>query len=282
MYKDYPAAHQVSEGSALQVDTAFYERIRDQKNQRTLIEQFEVPIRTGRAWNVPASHVFRVTTPVGPQVGDFNLWNAHDPRERLWAARTRQLQGAHVSTHDRLWSNLPFLRPLVTITDDSLVGYGIDEHGGRLHDLLGTRCDPYVNRMLTGEDFHHHCHSNLTRAVLPHGLTEFDVHDVLNIFQCTGLNHDDLYFMKACPAQKGDYLEFFAEIDLLCALSTCPGGDLSLPMWGPQAQDPLTVCRPLGVEIYRLEDELLSGWSQPERAAYKGQHGLHIARAEWE
>ena len=53
-------------------------------------------------------------------------------------------KGSHVSTHDRLWSNLPFLRPLVTITDDSLASYGIDEHGGRLHDLLGTRCDPYV------------------------------------------------------------------------------------------------------------------------------------------
>ncbi len=40
MYKDYPAAYQVSKGSALQVDTAFYERIRDHKQQRTLIEQF--------------------------------------------------------------------------------------------------------------------------------------------------------------------------------------------------------------------------------------------------
>ncbi len=120
MYKDYPAAYQVSKGSALQVDKAFYERVRDAKDGRTLIESFEVPIRTGRAWKVPAGHVFRVTTPVGPQVGDFNVWNANDPRERLWAARTRQLQGAHVSTHDRLWSNLPFLRPLVTITDDSL------------------------------------------------------------------------------------------------------------------------------------------------------------------
>ena len=139
-----------------------------------------------------------------------------------------------------------------------------------------------MNKMLTGEDFHHHCHSNLTRAVLPYGLTEFDVHDVLNIFQCTGLNHDYMYFMKACPAQKGDYLEFFAEIDLLCALSTCPGGDLSLAMWGPDAQDPLSVCRPLGVEIYRLEDALLEGWSQPERAAYKGLHGLHFAKADWE
>ena len=49
MYKDYPAAYQVSKGSALQVDKAFYERIRDAVDQRTLIEQFEVPIRTGLA-----------------------------------------------------------------------------------------------------------------------------------------------------------------------------------------------------------------------------------------
>jgi len=53
-------------------------------------------------------------------------------------------------------------------------------------------------------------------------------------------------------------------------------------MWGPDAQDPLSVCRPLGVEIYRLEDSLLEGWSQPERAAYNGLHGLHIAKADWE
>ena len=72
-----------------------------------------------------------------------------------------------MSTHDRIWSNLPFLRPLVTITDHSLAGYGNDEHGGWLHDLLGTRCDPYVNRMLTGEDFHRHCHCNPTVRYCP-------------------------------------------------------------------------------------------------------------------
>ena len=182
-----------------------------------------MPIRSGRAWRVPAGHVFRIVTIDGPQVGDLNIWNAHNPRERMWASRSRQLQAAHVSTFDRLWSNLPYLRPLVTITADSLAGYGVDEVGGRVHDLLGTRCDPYVNRLLMGEDFDFHCHSNLVRAVAPHGLTEFDVHDVLNVFQVTGLNSDDQYFMRACPAKPGDYLEFFAEIDLLCAISACPG-----------------------------------------------------------
>jgi len=32
------------------------------------------------------------------------------------------------------------------------------------------------------------------------------------------------YFMKASPVRPGDYIEFFAEIDLLGALSACAGG----------------------------------------------------------
>src|SRR5690625_2079220 len=219
--RNYPAAYQATKGSALDIDKEFYQQIAEATDQRTLVDKFTIHIRSGQAWEVPAGHVFRIVTVEGPQVGDLNIWNRHDPRERLWASRTRQLEGAHVSVY-RLWSNLPFLRPLVTITGDSLQDYGTDEHGGRVHDLLGTRCDTYVNSMLISEDFDFHCHSNLTRAVIPYGLTEFDVHDVLNVFQCTGLNADDMYFMKACPAQKGDYFEMFAEIDLLCALSTCP------------------------------------------------------------
>jgi len=280
---NYPAAYQVSKGSALSVDKEFYGAIPAGKNpsKRKLIEKFTIPIRSGRAWTVPAGHAFRIVTLEGPQVADLNIWNRHNPRERFWASRTRQLQAAHVTTFDRLWSCLPFLRPLVTITDDSLANYGIDGDGARVHDLLGTRCDPYVNRMLTGEDFHFHCHSNLVRAVAPYGLTEFDVHDVLNVFQVTGLNDADKYFMRACPAKVGDYLEFFAEIDLLCALSTCPGGDLSVPLWGPDAKDPLEVCRPLGIEIYRLDESLLRGWKPPAVAAYKGQHGMELNQPVW-
>ncbi|OZM74102.1 hypothetical protein CFN78_07515 [Amycolatopsis antarctica] len=268
-------AYRANAGGALEVDRTFYARLTEA--DRVRVDAFEIPIRSGRAWTVPRGHLCRLLTVDGPQVGDLNVWNAADPRERLWAARTRQLQRAHVSTFDRLWSTLPFLRPLLTITVDTLARYGSDADGGRVHDLLGTRCDPYVNRMLTGEDADHHCHSNLVRAVLPHGLTEFDVHDVLNVFQCTGLNDEDRYFMKASPARPGDFLEFFAEVDLLCALSTCPGGDLSVPLWGPDARDPIDVCHPIGVEVYRPEPGALAGWTPPGRAAYGGMHGLRAA-----
>ncbi len=269
------AAYQAGPGGALDVDREFYRRLAEAPG-RELVEEFVLPIRSGRAWEVPAGQLCRIVAVEGPQVGDLNLWNRHDPRERMWAARTRQLQAAHVSTFDRLWSTLPFLRPLATITSDSLAGYGVDGEGGRVHDLLGTRCDPYVNRVLTGQDFDFCCHSNLTRAVLPHGLTEFDVHDVLNVFQCTGLNDEDRYFMKACPARRGDHFEFVAEIDLLCALSTCPGGDLSVPLWGPDARDPIDVCRPLGVQVYRPDPGVVRGWRSPQRAAYRNLHGLQL------
>ena len=152
--------------------------------------------------------------------GDLNIWNRHNPRERFWASRTRQLHATHVSTHDRLWSCLPYMRPLATIIHDSLAWYGEDEHGGRVHDLLGTRCDPYINTMLAGAQYDFHCHSNLVRAVAPFGLAEADVHDVINIFQVTGLDAQGRYFMNPSPAQKGDALEFLAEQDLLMALST--------------------------------------------------------------
>lgn len=273
---EQPAAYQASENGALAVDRRFYQAIAEQTERRTRVDQFVVPIRSGRAWTVPAGHVFRIVTIEGPQVGDLNMWNMNNPRERMWTARTRQLQRAHVSIYDRLWSTLPHLRPMATITNDSLADYDVDGDGGRVHDLLGSRCDPYVNKLLTGEDFDRHCHSNLVRAVLPYGLTEFDVHDVLNVFQCTGLNESDQYFMKASPAQKGDFIEFFAEIDLLCALSACPGGDLSVPLWGPDARDPIDVCRPLGIEVYKPDPELIASWTPPVTANYQGAHGLRM------
>ncbi len=91
------------------------------------------------------------------------------------------------------------------------------------HDLLGTRCDPYVNQLLSGAAYDFHCHSNLTRAVAQFGLTEFDVHDVINLFQVTGLMPDDKrYFMKTCPARPGDFVE-------LLRRDRSVDGDLAVP-----------------------------------------------------
>ncbi len=124
--------------------------------------------------------------------------------------------------------------------------------------------DP-IYKLQNGTEFNLTCHNNLARAIAPYHLTEFDVHDVLNIFQITGLDPDnEIYFTEPSPARKGDFLEFFAEIDLLCAISNCPGGDLSVPGRGPDRGDPLPTCKPLGIEVYDVDPALLDGWRSPE------------------
>ena len=282
-------AYQATFSSILNVDKDLYRTIAAGKRHH--IDSFVLPRRSGKAWTVPSGSIVRISTPEGPQVGDLNLWNVNDPRVRFWAARTRQLHQSHVSTFDRLWSCLPFLRPMVTIVADTLGGkdgYGVDRWGGRCHDLLGTRCDPYVNKMLSGDSYDYHCHSNLTRAVLPFGLTEFDVHDVLNVFQVTGLDEDGRYFMEASPAKQDDYIEFFVEQPLLMALSTCPGGDLSTWGWGEGGQGEsnekksmIDCCRTLKVEVFRLEDEsILREWREPDKANYHGAHGMKVPLGE--
>ena len=260
-------------GSPLQVDRELYGRLGRETASRTLVYRFVVPRRTGRAWPVRAGQIFRIVAIEGAQVADLNVWSLANPRERFWAARTRQLHQAHLSTCDRLWSCLPYLRPLLTITGDS-IQYGRDADGGGCHDLLGTRCDPYVHKLLNGEELDLCCHSNLVRAVRPFQLAERDVHDVLNVFQVTGLTAEGRYFVKPSPARRGDYFECFAEIDVLCAISVCPHGDLSVPVWGPNAGDALATCRPLGVEIWQPAPDLLRGWRAPAVSDYRGGHAL--------
>ena len=230
--------------------------------------------REAACFRVAAGQFFRITSIEGPQVGDLNLWNAHDLSERFYSGKTRALHGTHLSTGHRLWSGFPNLRPMATITTDTLDWYGKDADGGSVHDVIGTRCDPYTGNLLTGTQYHHCCHSNLTRALaretgLPLAQAEAQVHDVLNVFMCTGFTRDTgQYFMKASPVRPGDHLEFFAEIDLLGALSACPGGDCSTEHSSDSA-----ACHPLLVEVFSPDPASLTGWQSPSQNGYDRSHG---------
>ncbi|SHH92097.1 urea carboxylase-associated family protein [Marivita hallyeonensis] len=230
--------------------------------------------REACTFRVSAGGFFRIVSIDGPQVGDLNLWHADDLSERFYSGKTRALHGTHVSTGDRLWSSFPTLRPMATVVEDSLDWYGIDDFGGSVHDVIGTRCDPYTGNLLAGTQYHHCCHSNLTRALADvTGLSLADaepyVHDVLNVFMCTGFTRDTgQYFMKASPVRPGDHITFFAEIDVLGALSACPGGDCSA-----EHSSDAAACFPLRVEILRPADGALEGWTSPAVNAYDRSHG---------
>jgi uncharacterized protein YcgI (DUF1989 family) len=238
------------------------------------IAEVLVPPRDARCFHVPAAHYVRISSVEGPQVGDLNLWNAADLEERFYSGKTRALHGTHVTTGERLWSSFPYLRPMATIIEDTLDWYGIDAFGGAVHDVIGTRCDPYTGNLLSGGHYHHCCHSNLTRALasetgLPLHEAERHVHDVLNVFMCTGFTRDTgQYFMKASPVRPGDFIEFFAEIDLLGALSACPGGDCSSEHSSDSAP-----CHPLLVEVFAPAEPVPEGWKSPVVNGYDRSHG---------
>ena len=237
------------------------------------IDQIIIPPRDAKCFRVPKSHFFRIYCQNGPQVGDLNLWNEHNLNEKFYSGKTRALYGTHLSTNDRLWSSLPYLRPMATITHDTLDWYGFDDDGGSVHDVIGTRCDPYTEKILSNKEYHFCCHSNLIRALsnyknISYKEAENYIHDVLNVFMCTGFTKDThQYFMKASPVRIGDYIEFFSEIDLLVGLSACPGGDCSLSHSSDDA-----VCYSLKVEIYECLNNDLKNWREPETSNYSGDH----------
>ena len=162
---------------------------------------------------------------------------------------------------------------MATIIYDSLSWYGTDPHGCRVHDVIGTRCDPYTGRLLGGDDYHRCCHSNLTRALadatdLPLPEAEGHVHDVLNVFMATGFDETGRYIMKASPVRPGDRLDLQAQFDLLAVLSTCPGGDCGS---GHSSDD--APCFPIDLQVLAPAPGVLEGWQVPPSNPYDRSHG---------
>ena len=245
-----------------------------QKTGQIIIEP-----RDASHFYVKAGQFFRITSIDGPQVGDLNLWHSENIKETFYSGKTRALHGSHLTRGDQMWSCFPYLRPMATIVEDTLEWYGIDDFGGAIHDVIGTRCDPYTQNLLNKNNYHYCCHSNLCRALANATNLSIDkieglVHDVLNVFMCTGFTKDTgQYFMKASPVRPGDYLELFAEIDLIGALSACPGGDCSKTHSSDSA-----LCYPLMVEIFTPRQKSLINqsnkhWTSPTINGYDKTHG---------
>ena len=247
-------------------------------NARKYIEKINeviIPPRDAKTFNVKSGNFFRIESVEGPQVGDLNLFQADNLDEKFYSGKTRALYGTHISVGDKMFSSFPYLRSLATITWDTLDWYGYDKDGGSVHDVIGTRCDPYTSKLLSGDDYHYCCHSNLTRALVKEKSlnirdAEKIVHDVLNVFMLTGFTNDTKqYFMKSSPTRPGDYLEFFAETDLLGVLSACPGGDC-----GSEHSSDIAKCYPLKVSIWNVDKQYLNGIKFSKISSYNRDHGL--------
>jgi hypothetical protein len=200
-----------------------YQRLADRSIDLELVEAVDIPAREGRAIIVPSGSVLRVACHQGAQVGDMIVFNAENGDEKFWGARSRVIHGSHLTVGDRLWSTPPYTRPMMTMIADTLAEREYPA-GVRPHDLLFCRCDFRHYEVNHGDASLPNCQQNLATAIAPHGLTEAQVHDPLNLFMTTGLNEDGRPYYLPSMSIKGDHVEFIAEIDCLAAISACPGG----------------------------------------------------------
>ena len=111
------------------------------------IKEILIPPRDAKCFTVKAGQFFRIECVEGSQVGDLNLFNSDNLNEKFYSGKTRALYGTHLSVGDKMYSNFPYLRSLATISWDSLDWYGFDNDGASVHDVIGTRCDPYTLKL---------------------------------------------------------------------------------------------------------------------------------------
>jgi len=199
-----------------------------------------VPGREGGAWVVRHGQHIRVTDIDGGAICDFVCFNANLMSERFSQARTKANEGRFMITAgNNLYSRENGV--LLTIAEDT---YGV-------HDLQYGMCSAWVFENFRDRDYHGFspnrfrvggplgmpsfgCYEVLQKALKPFSIAPEDIPDPLNLFQTIDYDFDSKAIKTVDGRSKpGDYVDFVARMDSVCAVSACPAAG-----------------RPLRVQVY--------------------------------
>ena len=176
------------------------------------VTEILVPAGHGRAFRVPKGALLEIVDVEGQQVADFISINELDRTEWLSATHTRsQTLRLNLKVGDRLQTN--WRHDMYEVVRDD-VG---------IHDLITSMCDSRRYRIDYGVPNHRSCRSNFVEALEPWEYEEWQVPDVINIFQNAPI-HADRTFGNEIPTSKaGDKFVMRALMDgIVAAISACP------------------------------------------------------------
>ena len=197
-----------------------------------------IPGRDGGAWKVKEGQHIKVIDVDGGSICDFVSFNAHKLKERFSQARTKANQGKIlVSTGDHLYTRDNNV--LLTIAEDT---YGV-------HDMEYGMCSAWVYKNIGGDydsldtgfkiggPLGHPpfgCYEVLQKALADYPIEPENIPEPINLFQTLEFDRINGTFRTLEGRSKaGDYVDFVARMDTLCAVSACPGAG-----------------RPLRVQVY--------------------------------
>jgi uncharacterized protein YcgI (DUF1989 family) len=189
---------------------------------RRLVEEFIIPKCSSKAFLLKKGQVLRVIAHEGKQVADIRFINAHDFREQFSASLSISLNTIEgIGGREKikkLYSNPPWQNVMLTVIDDK-----VGKH------LPGTQCTP-MHYELMGLKGHLNCADLFDKCLAPYNLSlrDLDSTGVFNVFMPISYLDDEngtvVYQRPSC--EKGDYIDFLAEIDVLVAATSCPNDSI--------------------------------------------------------
>ena len=191
--------------------------------------RFEVRVHAAhaRSYRVKAGDYIQIIDVAGRQCSDFLAFDAkaldQGEEKGLEPTVTRTLMGSAFSTpglHSRYFDAT--MRPLVEVVRDTV---------GR-HDTFLLACSAkYYDEL--GYPGHDNCTDNFNRALEPHGVAPRTGWPAINFFYNTSVDEHGHIGFDEPWSRPGDYVLLRAQVDLVCASSSCADDVDAANGWNP-------------------------------------------------
>ncbi len=171
-----------------------------------------VPASHGRAFRVPKGALLEIIDVEGQQVADFISVIENNPKEWLSATHTRSVTlRLNLGVGDLLQTN--WRNDMYEVVSDD-VG---------MHDLITSMCDARRYVKDYGIKDHRSCRTNFTEALEPWKYEEWQIPDVINVFQNAPIRPNRTFGNEIPTSKPGDKLVLRALMDgIIAAVSACP------------------------------------------------------------
>ncbi len=164
---------------------------------------------------IEEGQVLRIIDLEGGQVPDVILWDADDMSNVHNCGWSQLL--------NKKWNNWKpgdafFSKncdKMATISEDSTPG---------MHSFIGTFCNERANYVRYGIPGTINCRDNLVSAMADFGFVADDIDwgSCISFFMNMPYRADGSLGIGEAPSKAGDYIDLYAEMDLIVAISNCP------------------------------------------------------------
>ncbi len=170
-----------------------------------------IPPQSGVGFRLRRGQILRITDPEGEQVADLFAFKDGESTCSLSSGRSIDYASKiYLTTGDVLYSNDS--RRMFTI--------GLDMVGR--HDFLLTPCSQEMFEILYQHQGHHpSCLENLSRSFAEFGITADRIGTTFNVFMNVGVDPSGRVNVATPRSKAGDCVELRAEMDMVCALTSC-------------------------------------------------------------